>query len=335
MKKAKIYGVVGVAALAAVGGTFAFYTATDTFNNPFTTTRQSTSATEQFDPSEGREWLPNGEVEKKVTATNTGNGNVWVRVKFDEKWSGLNSNISEKEFNSADWTTFQPENSKKGIQNSIDDGWVKDDSGSVVYKKLADKVSFGVNGPEADATWYFKDGYFYYLTALEPNKSTSDLLESVILCGDTDMGKTQQTLGYFCISTILNDAEVKALTPFDEEGKLKVCWYPLNTDDEVPTIKVDGTDGSYYFVPAREENGQLVAIQDNKLADNETVYTYKKDFVKDGEYGYADAKYNLNITVEFVQADEESAKNVQGDRWAWNPETKAAISYTTESDTTE
>lgn len=39
----KVYGLIGIAALAAVGGTFAYYNASQTFNNPFDTTNFGTS----------------------------------------------------------------------------------------------------------------------------------------------------------------------------------------------------------------------------------------------------------------------------------------------------
>lgn len=55
MKSKKLYGLLGVAVLAAAGGTFAYYNAQDTFINEFDTTSYGTSTTETFDPSKGRD----------------------------------------------------------------------------------------------------------------------------------------------------------------------------------------------------------------------------------------------------------------------------------------
>ena len=43
------------------------------------------------------------------------------------------------------------------------------------------------------------------------------------------------------------------------------------------------------------------------------IYTYKASKLNETAQGYANADYNLNITVEFVQADEEAAQGWDSD----------------------
>lgn len=354
MKSKKVYGLLGVAALAVVVGTFAYYNSTDTFVNQFDTTNHGTSATEQFDPSKGHDWVPGAEVDKSVYATNTGDGDVWVRIKFNEKWSNLTSDVTEKELKSSDWNEFQPDEGatagdhQRGEKGKTD-GLVKDD-GSVVYKILVNNVATPISGPN----WYFVDGYFYYCKPLTAGETTVDLLQKVKLCGDTDMGEMTESPGYFTIANKELTGQNSPKPQLNPDGTLKnteTGWYPLAPDGSVPTKKVtNDQDKSYYYIPVDISNLQAGQSYDSApavgnrtaaLSDTETVYTYKAKVLNEDHQGYANANYNLDITVEFVQADEESAKAFPTDAnkgvtaWVWNPETLKSIGPATASNATE
>lgn len=307
MKNKKVYGLVGVAALAAVGGTFAYYSAEQTFNNPFETTYYSTQATEKFNPTgENKTWKPGAKIDKDVTATNTGEGEVWVRVKFDEVWTRKGTLLvdwdseddtflpatpdkaADKDGNLWQWKDKEdggegkwvvmttPDGNKKSVWIGEDDGEIKTengewDKGSVVFKEI-------LAGENSDWT-YGGDGYYYYKYVLAQGDTTSKILDSVTLCGDTDMGKFQNT------TYIYYSKDVDVAPDFDKKTWKEV---PLgSTVEEYMKQLID--DGEFTADQAKEFN----------------VFTYQENVREDGLYGYSDADYDLNITVEFVQSDTE------------------------------
>lgn len=295
-KNTKVFALAGVGALTLVGGTFAYYTASQTFNNPFNTTNYGTTSVEKFNPSDGQEWKPGAEVDKKVYATNTGKGDVWVRVKFDEKWMRNGAADPFKEFSTADEGFFvaEPEEGKdpnaKTNQDDAADGLTEADEGSVVYKKLVTDNMVEEKDNETAKKWYFLDGYYYYTSALITNESTETLLDSVTLCADTDMG-------LFDKNTYHKVVEKGSLPPnFDAES------WTLGECDFDASLKGD-TDNPDY------------ATKYEAYLDKD-VYTYKEDKLNEEKQGYANADYELDITVEFVQADAEAADT---SAWGWYP----------------
>lgn len=306
MKKMKIYGLVGIAALAAVGGTFAYYNASQTFNNPFDTTNYSTSSTEKFNPNgDNKDWKPGSTVEKKVFAKNTGDGDVWVRVKFDEKWTGSDGNplmfdrsvvLDEegRQFGSRnglavfgvagaeDGITVKDSSKHQGVGEKYEtDGFVGGDRGSVVMKNLA---------ANWESSWAFneEDGYFYYKTVLKKDQETALLLDSVTLCDDTDMGYFDNPVYYIAV-------EKGTEKPvFDEAG-----WKELEG-----VAKEQNFKGWTYGIPDKD---------DESLKDKD-VYTYKGNILDESKPGYANADYELDITVDFIQTTEDG-EVIDGSTW--------------------
>ncbi|MDY5485102.1 MAG: BsaA family SipW-dependent biofilm matrix protein, partial [Clostridium sp.] len=66
MKNSKLFAAAGLGALVVVGGTFAYYNTTQTFNNPFNTTDYGTYVTEHFNVDDGSEWKPGATVAKEI-----------------------------------------------------------------------------------------------------------------------------------------------------------------------------------------------------------------------------------------------------------------------------
>lgn len=329
-KNLKIAAALGVVAVVAVGGTFAYYTAQQTFENPFSTTDYSTSAVEKFNPAESNKWEPGATVDKEVTAKNTGEGDVWVRVKFDEVWKRggdtlkFNGDEPKDKWESSDGLeTFNvdfdvaaadPGAKPKAGEHQVDtdtgdeldgkkDGQVSKDTGTVVFKNL---VNYSTQQDTPDKVWYYNrdDGYFYYKKTLKSGETTDKLLDGVTLCSDADMGKYNDGVYYW----IMPDT-----TP--------------NVDDEAPEFNSENVveDKDKY----ENENGKLregvwikgelpeeLTADDSKYAGY-NVFTYKENILDDELLGYAKADYELNITVEFIQTtekDEELAVN-----WGWTP----------------
>lgn len=339
MKNKKVYGLVGVAALAAVGGTFAFYSAEQTFNNPFNTTNYGTQATEKFNPKDGDKWEPGAEVDKDVVATNTGEGDVWVRIKFDEKWTFPNA--PEKSFSSVisengvnkynpvfDVTDPSVDLVENGHQPSKDDGMTQRDEGTVVYKNYANTTT--------DVTvakkWYRgTDGYFYYTSTLTTEDPTSEkLLDSVTLCDDTDMGHFVQRYAFLKAPKGVDGgkftypevpAAFKAVEGYenatwvecDEENlpKLPGKAPVLPLRDNYATIE-EYQQALTTYETAKTAYDASVEEYKNVYGDQD-IYTYKANVLDALLQGYANADYELNIIVEFVQADKEAAQGWDAD----------------------
>ncbi len=172
----KIAGVTGLAAIMLIGGTFAYFNQTMTVENPFDTGKYDTVVTEDFKPDDGKNWEPGAKVNKDVTVENTGNYDVLVRVKFDEKWVNKGNKNIVKTNEGMDDTTYQA---------NATDGLVELDK-SVVAKEL-----------NKDNWVYNKsDGYWYYKTNLKAGENTGKFLDSVTLLDDADMGKYSVTKYY-------------------------------------------------------------------------------------------------------------------------------------------
>ena len=167
-KNKKVAGIAGLAAVMMIGGTLAYFNQTMTVENPFDTGKYDSVLTESFKPEDGKNWEPGAEVNKDIEVTNTGNYDVLVRVRFDEKWVKKGTNETVKENTGMDDTTSQADAS---------DGLVAAD-GSVVVKKLnKDNWVYNKN-----------DEYWYYKTNLAAGKGTGTFLDAVQLLENADMG---------------------------------------------------------------------------------------------------------------------------------------------------
>ncbi len=170
MKNKKAVAIAGVAAVAVIGGSFAYFNQTLTVENPFDTSKYATELVETFNPEDGDNWQPGATVNKDVQVDNTGDYDVLVRVKFDESWT-------RKGEDAAYVTNTGIESKAK--QADAADGLVTGDY-SIVQKNLLN----------SDKWFYNKnDGYYYYLANLAAGASTGTFLDSVKLLDDADMGK--------------------------------------------------------------------------------------------------------------------------------------------------
>ncbi|CCY87202.1 uncharacterized protein BN500_00550 [Clostridium sp. CAG:149] len=179
--KRKIAALGGLAALAAVGGTWAYFNQTAAITNPFHTEGgYETSVIEHFNPADGQEWKPGVTVDKDVIASNTGDADVLVRVKMDEVWNRQVGGDMEvlNNFDSSQDEFLNPD------QLDSTDGKVAGDK-TVVEKEIN------------NTDWTLKeDGYWYYNSLLAAHSSSEALLSSVTLLSDLDMGKYEDTFAY-------------------------------------------------------------------------------------------------------------------------------------------
>ncbi len=203
MKNKKVKLTAGIIALLLVAGALAYYSSTMSIDNPFNTQKYGGEIVEKFTPE--KDWEPGEEITKEVQAKNTGDYDLFVRVKMSEKWERnstpfFNCDSSEKD-------KFFPVSSENAVAE-----------GSSVYKNI-------VNNQD----WELKeDGYFYYKKVLKGNTPTSKLLESVTLCKDANMG-----------TYVTSNVKYALVDKDTTQDQLKDSDYNLTTlPDTIPEGKV-------------------------------------------------------------------------------------------------
>lgn len=287
-KKTKM-AVTGLAAIALVGGTLAYWSQSSTIDNPFSTGGYEGSTTEEFNPGEGDNWKPGATVDKKVYVENTGDTDIWVRVKLSEKWESANDKKTldlTSTYGEDNEKAFQPNGESTGLQLNAADGLTSGD-GSVVYKDID------------DSQWKLEGAWYYYRTTLAAGNNTGNLLKSVTLCKDTDFGTdvALQT-GYFAV------VEKDADEPEFNKAKPSSQWTKYNAN--TTTLEEALEDAGYDLENIKEKDVYNKVI---KEAD-----PTKK--------GYSNDNYTLTIDTEYIQADAETA-TAQG--WDWYPGKQTAV----------
>lgn len=138
-----------VAVLGVVGGTFAYFTSSDTFANTFSTKPYKTEVVETFDSPDN--WTPGTTTNKTVVVNNPGDVEVAVRVSFTEEWKD-----------------------SLGVALPLE----KDGVRAAIINYSADKATKWTEKTEGGVT------YYYYNTKLAKNDSTTSLIQSVTFSPD-------------------------------------------------------------------------------------------------------------------------------------------------------
>lgn len=269
----KVGALIGLAALAVVGGTWAFYSQSAAITNPFNTTKFGSTMIEHFNPKDGEEWKPGATVDKKVAAKNTGDSALLVRVKMNETWSrGDKAFAVVGSINGGAFSVATLEDIEKTQINATDglvpayttltpDGNFANMDKTVVFKNL--DLTAKANGQWIDGG----DGYWYWNQKLAKDSSTANLMESVTLANNTDMGEYVGTYAYAIVK--------KGQEPGVND------WKPAKTEEEMKKAAENATADDDFFM--KSENN----LNPEKM-------------------GYADASYDLEVTTEFLQATKEA-----------------------------
>lgn len=257
----KVAALGGLAALAAVGGTWAYFSQTAAITNPFNTGKYGGSVIEHFNPSDGDDWQPGATVDKEVIAQNTGDQPLLVRVKMAEKWTADKRSMPEFDSVNEEDSDTRDEAFTEVKQANATDGLTIGDQ-TVVHKNFADN-NMWTEG---------EDGYWYYKGQLAPGASTKALLESVTLDKDVDLGKYTTTYQY--------------------------CTTPRK--DSVPDAKTKWTTAS------GEDDEDMLAAAKTAKEEGNSFHVKKEVALDENAAGYADAEYELTITIEMVQPTEDA-----------------------------
>lgn len=143
--KKSLIALLLVAILGVVGGTFAYFTSTDTFPNIFRTKAYKMEVVETFKSPD--DWTPGTTTDQTVVATNKGDVEAAVRISYTESWEDSEGNtlaLKDTSDNVAAIINFA---------NDLNTKWTKSTENGV--------------------------DYYYYKTKLAKNASTSSLINSV------------------------------------------------------------------------------------------------------------------------------------------------------------
>ena len=211
-KKPVIFLLLLVAVSIIVGGTIAYYTSSDTFNNEFNTGTYKIETQEAFVSPDN--WTPGTTTPKTVIATNKGNTPAAVRVKLTPSWIG------------SDGVTTLP----------LTDGTNE----AAIINYAFDK----------DYKWEKVGDWYYYTRPLDENESTSSLLESVTFNPNVNISashncvENETTHETICTTetTGYGDATYKLIVDIEtcQYDKYKEIW-STNIDISNPETIIDGT----------------------------------------------------------------------------------------------
>ena len=218
MRNKYFLGLAGLAALAVIGSSFAYFSKTETIENPFYTKRYGTTVVEEFDPSEGENWKPGVQVNKDLVIQNTGSQDVVVRVMFEDIWSRKNAEDKDEAFYTVSGVKAVT-SSNATYQLDSEDGLVDGDA-TVVHKELlgvGDKWILG------------NDGWFYYKDVLSKEESTGKFLDWVKLHDDVDFGRSEKKWYY---STKEERPAIPDFTTDEENWKDDWTEYTGNMPEE-------------------------------------------------------------------------------------------------------
>lgn len=279
--------VAAVLAMTLVAGTWAFYTSRSEINNELLTKKYGDKTVEEFTPKQKLQ--PGSEVTKEVGVTNTGDYDLVVRIKMDEKWTRGNTDFG---VHASDADTFNSVAATKDVVSgnitATDAKQANEPTGRTDGLVAGDETVMYKNLDLTNWTFDATNGYWYYSTKLAPGLNTGSLLKSLVLANDTDMGK-YDTNEYWSIVAKDNAALAAAQADYDAA----VAGGVQATIDAAEVA----LDAAYNW-------------QSGTRPADETIITFVKSDTKidPNAGGYADAQYTLTITTEVCQATADAVE---------------------------
>lgn len=279
MKRRIVALIAGGLSLALLVGTWAFYSSTSAIDNQLETNAYGDTLLEKFTPD--KDWEPGESITKEVGVTNTGDYDLVVRIRLNEEWTRDGKSIiafDSRGNGGADRLKINYILSTGAKQYDFDgsgpltgatDGKVKDGTGSdetVVFKKM-DNINSSLTG------WTLHtDGWWYYNGKLSAGKATTNLLSSIMLAKNADMG-TYGVTKYYTVNE-----KVGAAVPSSSAGNI-------------------GTTPTTHWVAY---TGAVPSV-----SGYENVYTRTISKLS-ANAGYAGAVYDLYVTSQTCQASADA-----------------------------
>jgi alternate signal-mediated exported protein len=288
MKRKTAIFLAGLLALIGVVGVWMYYTNTSSIDNLLHTKDYGNRTIEEFTPEE--DWEPGETITKTVGVENTGDYPLVVRVKFDEKWL-------------RGGTPFVTIGSTTGISGTSPYiGWIDDatKSGSLYTAIHGGTASDGLVA--GDHTMVYKnlvgilggswekgaDGWYYYKSVLGAGASTSQLLDSITLASNVDLGAYISTTSY----SITAPTVIAPLKSAYDTAYAAWVATPNATTEAAKDAAWAAYEAAFAWTTTPPASG--------------ITYQKTETSLDPSLQGYANADYTLTITTEVIQATSDA-----------------------------
>ena len=278
-----------------VGGTIAYYTSSDTFNNEFDTGTYKIETQEAFVSPDN--WTPGTTTPKTVIATNKGSTDAAVRIKLTPSWVDAN-----------------------GDPLALADS--HDNEAAII--NFSDTLS---------SHWIYDDGYYYYKKALQPNDSSPTLIDSVTFNPEVEFGSTKNCETVNGVTTCTTEINDYAGGKYTLQIEVETCQYDKykeiwNTDVEIiyeGVLVIDRISTKTFGKDISKTNFESVIMVDNLNVPNDAIDSWDASVEQNGTIiaWYLDTdndeKYELFVGQEGgVKANPDSSGAFSGFNYAEN-----------------
>lgn len=234
MKKKAALGLAGIAAVAVIGGTWAYWSQDLTATNEFETGKFDSDIVEQFTPPAVGEWLPGVTTEKNVKVTNSGDVDMALVAEITQEWNREGESLPIR------FAAPDPSPITRGYENAAVINWGENtamhditaiDSVAEEAREMGITASVSSLGDsEAKDKWVLvdvSDDYskliFVYNGIVPAGEETPELLNSVTLNSKIESWVSEKN--YF----------------YDENGEQQVeekGWMKVNYEDAQYTMDI-------------------------------------------------------------------------------------------------
>ena len=253
MKKRAALGLAGLAAVAAIGGTWAYWNQNLSVDNNFQAGNFDSDIYEEFTPEEN--WLPGEKVDKLVKVTNSGNVDMAVMATITQKWT-------------EEGVVFEtPEGDEYAAQIQWGDNVAMFAVPGLVDEAAALKIEKTVRSfADSPNTWVLtgindmQDGSqqlcFVYSGIVKENGSTNNLVESVTMNPLIQSSVTDK------VFTVGEDGTLSQPKETKSEFKYEADQYTMTLNAKTVQATSDAVKDVFGAALMMEEEEEQIVIND-------------------------------------------------------------------------
>lgn len=320
-KKKWTAAAASLAIIAALAGTFAWFTSNDNTKNHFETgmAGNDVEIVETFDPP--KDWKPGQNVKKEVAVTNTGEYKSLIRVTFDESIKKVNA-FNPKTINvvgatneiaavdaDKDIYVYPFTGSTSGMTAStLDTKYTATILGKSYTLKTFEKatpaaaggnhysyVSYWENDSDSNDKLFAKTGT---MTRATDGKVTPALTDAKYV--DLTKGSpNEKDWAQVKPSVVVDDTTKTAVVTSAADSNITIKLVNITSKPTEGFWYYNDADGYFYYVGVVEPQGQTPILVDSvKLSEN-------------AGNEYSKMEYDLNVKAEGIQAIKEAVNSAQ------------------------
>lgn len=271
MKKKAALGLAGIAAVAVIGGTWAYWNQDLTATNEFETGKYDSDLKEQFTPPEVGEWVPGESVDKKVWVTNSGDVDMAVGVVLSQEWTSESGSAPSLLFPTGESEEYAAQigwgeavvalrgteqaGEEVGIETAVDS--LSDAEGKWVL------VGTEENGDEG-----YNKLYFIYNGVLKPGHQATEvtplLVEDVTLNSKIEAGVLSKTYEIKDGKATLSDAVLNEYTYEDANYTMTINAKTVQATEEAIS-EIFASDPFNSMIPGSEVIDEFLDVNKDAL----------------------------------------------------------------------